>query len=77
MKPVRLLVALAVGLVAASLVYPWSGADSDPPQCLSVYGYTAPCHAGYAVLAALVGVAIVLLVFWLGDRGQSRAGAAP
>lgn len=72
--------AVAAALAAAIvfvLLLPFSGADTDPPECFSLLGYVVPCgfgpeqsqgagfaFAGAAVAAALVGIG------WLVGRTQ-------
>ncbi|MEX1272120.1 MAG: hypothetical protein WEB55_06685 [Acidimicrobiia bacterium] len=71
MRRIRSTIVTAVlaALVVFVLLLPWSGNDSEPPECFSVFGYVVPCGpgpdqqhgegfalAGSAVAAALVGV---------------------
>ncbi len=68
----RAAVATTVGLVAAVLLFPWYGVDSDPPQCWSIFDYVVPCHAGVAVLAGLGGAAMVGVLISVISRAPGR-----
>lgn len=52
---------LTIGLVTFLLLFPFSGADTNPPVCYSVFGYVVPCDAEGSV-AVGVGTALVLTV---------------
>lgn len=67
---VRLVAAFVAGFAVLLLLFPYSGDDSDPPTCFSVFGYVVPCGGGFA-LAAAAGTAVVagLALFALG-RGR-------
>jgi hypothetical protein len=56
--------AVIAGFVVFLLLFPFSGDDSDPPTCYSVFDYVVPCGSGLAVAAGLatgVVVAVGLL----------------
>lgn len=59
---------LVAGVVVLVLLFPFSGVDTIPPQCLSLFGYSVPCGTGLslAVGAATAGVAGMAL--WLRGR---------
>lgn len=61
-------VALIAGLVAVLVLLPWSGIDTDPPECFSMFDYTVPCGSGLAFAAGAAVAAIVALGFWLRSR---------
>lgn len=52
---------LTIGLMAVLLLFPFSGADTNPPVCYSVFDYVVPCDARGSV-AVGAGTALVLLV---------------
>ena len=60
------------GLPVVILLLPWYGLDSDPPQCLSMFGYRVPCGAGLAFAAGAATAGVISLAFWLTSR--NRAG---
>lgn len=63
-----LVVPLLAGVVVLVLLFPFSGVDTLPPQCLALFGYNVPCGTGpsFAVGAATAGV--VGLALWLMGR---------
>ena len=61
-------IALLAGLVVLVLLFPGSGIDRQPPECYSVFGYTVPCEAGWAVAAGAATAAVVGLWLWLRSR---------
>ena len=65
----RLVVALAAGFVILLLLFPYSGIDTDPPECYSVFGYVVPCD-GWVAPAAAAGAALLVWLAWsaLGRR---------
>ena len=61
---VKLAVAVVAGAGVFLLLAPYSGEDSDPPTCYSVFSWVVPCHPGMSIatsLATSVVVAVVLL----------------
>jgi len=47
--------AVAVGILILLLLHPWSGVDTLPPECYSVFGYVVPCGDGFSFGFALAG----------------------
>jgi hypothetical protein len=73
-------IAAVVGFV---LLIPQGGADTDPPECWSYFGYVVPCGlgpeqehgAGFAFAGAIVA-AVLVVTGWAVGRAQSgRDGA--
>lgn len=72
--------AVAAALAAAAvfgLLLPWSGNDSDPPECFSSFGYVVPCGlgpeqphgVGFALVGAVLAAALVG-IGWAAGRWQ-------
>jgi drug/metabolite transporter (DMT)-like permease len=69
MRRVRstIITAVLAALVVFVLLLPWSGNDSDPPECFSVLGYVVPCGPGpeqqqgqgFALAGAVVAAVLV------------------
>ena len=74
------LAAALAGLAVFVLLLPYSGNDSDPPECFSLLGYVVPCGLGpeqahgigFAVAGGIVAVALVGLGSALGRRQSAR-----
>jgi drug/metabolite transporter (DMT)-like permease len=79
--------AIAAALAAVGvfvLLLPYSGNDSDPPECFSLFGYVVPCGLGpeqthgigFAVAGAVLSAGLVG-VGWAVSRVQAaRHGGA-
>lgn len=65
---VKLGIALLAGLLTIALLLPWSGVDTDPPECFSMFDYTVPCGSGLAFAAGAAVVGLVGLVVSLMSR---------
>lgn len=68
-----IVVSLTIGLVAFLLLFPFSGADTNPPVCYSVFGYVVPCDARSSV-AVGAGTALVLTVVAMATLAGQRRG---
>ena len=64
----KIAAALLAGLVVLLLLFPGSGVDTLPPECLSVFGYTVPCDAWVSWAAGAATAGVVGLGLWLKDR---------
>lgn len=60
----RVVAALLAGLVVTVLLLPWTGVDSDPPRCWSMFDYEVACGS-LAYIAGAATALIVALAFWL------------
>ena len=77
-------VAAAAALIGFVLLIPQGGADTDPPECWSYFGYVVPCGfgpeqehgTGFAFAGAVVA-AILVVAGWAVGRAQGarRDGA--
>ena len=82
MRRIRTTIVTAVlaALLVFVLLLPWSGNDSDPPECFSVFGYVVPCGLGpeqrqgegFAVAGAVAAVALVTTGSVVGRREARR-----
>lgn len=63
-----LAVAVAAGFVVLLLLFPASGVDTDPPQCLSTFGYTVPCGAELSLASGVVVAGVLGFVLLSGLR---------
>lgn len=78
-RSTALVAALAAVFVFVLLV-PFSGNDSDPPECFSVFGYVVPCGfgpeqrhgSGFALGGAVVAAGLVCVGSAVGRRERSR-----
>lgn len=77
----RVAAAAAVAAITAFvLLLPYSGDDTLPPECYSVFGYVVPCGlgheqehgAGFAVAGAVVA-ALLVLAGWALGRGSRHS----
>jgi hypothetical protein len=74
--------AVCAALVVFFLLLPWSGNDSDPPECFSVLGYVVPCGPGseqqhgpgFAFAGALVAAGLVGTGSAVGRRALTKQG---
>lgn len=74
------LVSVVAGLVVFVLLFPYAGADTDPPECWSVFGYVVPCGfgpqqshgVGFAVAGAVLAAALVGIGSAVGRREPAR-----
>lgn len=66
-------------VVVFVLLLPWSGNDSDPPECFSVFGYVVPCGLGpdqehgaaFALSGAVLAAGLITVGAVLGrDRSK-------
>jgi hypothetical protein len=64
----KVAVAFLAGLVVLVLLFPFSGVDTLPPQCLSLFGYGVPCGTAPSLAAGAATAAIVGLALWLRER---------
>ena len=81
----RVAAAAAIGaLMAFVLLIPQGGADTDPPECWSYFGYVVPCGlgheqehgAGFAFTGAVVAASLVVAGWAVGRaQGARRDGA--
>ncbi len=71
-SPAKVAIALLAGLVVLVLLFPGSGMMSQPPQCLSAFGYSVPCESGVAVAAGAVTAGIVGLSLWRAGRRMRK-----
>lgn len=67
----RAAVAAALAAVAVfALLFPYSGNDSDPPECFSPLGYVVPCGLGpeqaHGVGFALAGAVLAAVLVGIG-----------
>lgn len=69
MRWLRPLVAVLAGALVAVLLFPYSGVDTQPPECYSVFGYVVPCDGAFAVVSAVGAGALVAVGILLGSRG--------
>lgn len=76
--------AAVAALMGFVLLIPQGGADTDPPECWSYFGYVVPCGfgpeqehgAGFAFAGAVVA-AILVVAGWAVGRAQgARRDAA-
>lgn len=73
---------LLAALVVFLLLLPWSGNDSDPPECFSVFGYVVPCGfgpdqqqgVGFALGGSVIGAGLVVLGAWSGRVDRRSSG---
>lgn len=82
MRRIRSTIVTAVlaALVVFVLLLPWSGNDSDPPECFSVFGYVVPCGPGpeqqhgegFALAGAFVAAGLVAAGSAVGRRESTR-----
>lgn len=82
MRGIRSTIVTAVlaALVVFVLLLPWSGNDSDPPECFSVFGYVVPCGPGpeqqqgegFALAGAVVAAVLVGAGSAVGRRESTR-----
>lgn len=61
-------IALVAGVVAFVLLFPFSGVDTIPPQCLSLFGYGVPCGTGLSLVVAAATAGVVGSALWLKGR---------
>jgi len=64
----RAAVALGAGFVALLFLLPASGNSREPPVCSSVFGYTVPCGAEWAIGGGALIAGVVALLFWVSSR---------
>jgi len=65
----RLVASAVAGGVVFVLLHPFSGDDSDPPTCYSVFEWVVPCQAWVSVVACLgTSVVVVVTLFAIGRR---------
>ena len=69
---VRIAVPLLAGLVVWVLLAPFSGVDTLPPQCLSVFGYGVPCGAGLSSAAGAATAGVFGLALWFNSRRRKH-----
>ena len=70
----RVAVAVAAGIVAFLLLFPFAGVDTQPPRYYSVFGNRVPTGTLWAALpAAAVAVWIAWTLFGRGSR-EGRGG---
>lgn len=75
--PAAVAAALAAGAVFV-LLLPYSGNDTDPPECFSLFGYVVPCGfgpeqahgVGFALAGALLA-AVLVGAGWAVGRWQA------
>jgi hypothetical protein len=73
-------IAAVLGFV---LLIPQGGADTDPPECWSYFGYVVPCGlgpeqehgAGFAFAGAIVAAVLVVTGWAVGRARGGRDGA--
>ena len=64
-------IALLAGLVGLLLVIPSGCADTDPPQCTSIFNlYSVPYEPWLAPLVAVAMAGLVFAVLWSRDRSR-------
>jgi len=68
----KVALALLAGLVVLVLLFPGSGVDTLPPQCVSVFGYSVPCAGGVAVAAGAATAGVVGLLLWIAGRRKHK-----
>ena len=68
MAVVRILAAPVGGVVALALLFPFAGADTLPPVCYSVFGYSVPCGAQLSLAVAVVTTVVVAVALLLARR---------
>ncbi len=73
---VKFAFAAVAGFVVLVLLLPWSGIDTDPPICYSMFNYSVPCGSGLA-LAAGVTTGLVVLGFLLMNHRRSIRNITP
>lgn len=61
-------IALLAGVVVLVLLFPFSGVDTNPPQCLSLFGYSVPCGTGLSLAVGVATAGMVGLSLWLKSR---------
>ncbi|MGH3442063.1 MAG: hypothetical protein ACRDUY_08460 [Nitriliruptorales bacterium] len=67
-------------LVVFVLLLPAGGADTDPPECWSVFGYVVPCGfgpeqshgVGFALAGAVLAAVLVVVGAAVGRRQRAR-----
>ena len=64
----KVAISLVAGLITVVLLLPWSGNDSDPPQCFSMFDYSVPCGAGLAFGFGVAVGGVAGIAFWLSSR---------
>lgn len=64
----KVAMALLAGIVVLVLLLPASGIEPIPPVCYSVFGYTVPCDAGWALAAGAATAGVVGLLLWIAGR---------
>lgn len=65
-------VALLVGLLVLVLLAPASGADTLPPKCWGMLGYSVPCGSALSLAAGAVTAGIVGLALWFNSRRRKH-----
>ncbi len=66
----RLAVAILAGLAGFLSVFPFSGADTDPPRYYSILGYRVPTDSHW--LAIVIGVAVGYIVWKILRRAVDK-----
>lgn len=70
---VKISAVVGLGIVALVLLFPASGNSRQPPECYSVFGYSVPCGAEVAVVAAVLAAGTSALLLFLLDRRGSAS----
>lgn len=65
-------IALLLGLAVLVLLAPASGADTLPPQCWAVLGYSVPCGSALSLAAGAAAAGIVGLALWFNSRRRKH-----
>lgn len=61
-------IALLLGIVVLVLLAPASGADTLPPQCWAMLGYSVPCGSALSIAAGAATAGLVGLALWYSSR---------
>lgn len=72
--------AAAAAAAVFVLLFPYSGNDSDPPECFSLLGYVVPCGlgpeqaqgVGFALAGAVLAAVLVVIAWALGRSQRDR-----
>lgn len=69
---VRIALSILAGVVVLVLLAPASGADTLPPQCWAMLGYSVPCGSALSLAAGAATAGIIGLALWFNSRRRKH-----